>query len=306
VDSNNVPGRVQGIAELYNVFNHRVVRANVVTSGATWLTPTSILGGRLFKFGTRIDFLRSIMHLLLLVPVVLTWFPGNSAAQATAPVAVATDVVTLIDAPPPPVGSATIARDAEGRATIRAVRVTAPMKVDGRLDEEVYRTVPAAGGFIQQTPNPGQPATEPTDVWVLFDNDNLYVSMMLHETRPERRIGSELRRDAQGLTNDDNVMLVLDTFYDRRNAFNFQVNAVGGFRDQAITDGVANGAWNTIWDVKVADAEGGQSFEMVIPFKSLRYRGGGPQVWGFNARRTTKWKNEMSYINPNPVQYGGR
>ncbi len=211
----------------------------------------------------------------------------------------------LVDAPPPPASPATIARDAQNRATIRAVRITTPLKVDGRLDEEVYTVVPPAGGFIQQTPKPGEPATEATDFWVFFDDKNVYISMLLHETHPERRVATERRRDNQGLTQDDNVMLVLDTFYDRRNAFNFQVNGVGGLRDQIITDGAANGAWNTVWDVKVSNQAGGQAFEMVIPFKSLRYKNGGPQVWGFNARRTVKWKNEMSYINPNPVAFAG-
>ena len=222
---------------------------------------------------------------------------GSTAAFAQLP--------ALIDAPPPPSAPSTIARDAQNRATIRAVRITTPVTIDGTLDEEVYRTIPAAGGFVQQTPTPGAPATEATDFWVMFDDSNLYISMLLHETHPERRIATERRRDNQGLTQDDNVMLVLDTFYDRRNAFNFQVNGVGGFRDQLITDGAGNGAWNTVWYVKVADAEGGQSFEMMIPFKSLRYKAGGAQVWGFNARRTVKWKNEMSYINPNPVAFAG-
>ncbi len=211
----------------------------------------------------------------------------------------------LLDAPPAPQAPATIARDAQGRATIRAIRLPAPLKVDGRLDEEIYKTVPPGDGFIQQTPKPGAPATEQTRFWVFFDDRNVYVSMLLIETHPERRVATERRRDNQGMTNDDNVMLVLDTFYDRRNAFNFQVNGVGGLRDQIITDGSANGAWNTVWDVKVADAPGGQAFEMVIPFKSLRYRSSGPQVWGFNARRIVKWKNEMSFINPNPVAFGG-
>jgi hypothetical protein len=238
--------------------------------------------------------------------LILCGFTTCAFAQESVPAAAADLAVALIDAPPPPVAPATIARDAQNRATLRAVRVSTPMTIDGRLDEAVYGTVAPVNGFIQQTPNPGEPATEATDVWVLFDDNNVYISMLLHEIHPERRVGSELRRDAQGLTNDDNVMLVIDTFYDRRNAFNFQVNSVGGFRDQLITDGSANGAWNTVWDVKIADTKGGHSFEMVIPFKSLRYNGSGPQVWGFNARRATKWKNEVSYINPNPVAYGGR
>src|SRR6185436_2325380 len=84
------------------------------------------------------------------------------------------------------------------------------------------------------------------------------------------------------------------------------VNSVGGLRDQSITDANVNAAWNTIWEVKVADAEDGYAFEMAIPFKSLRYDGSGPQVWGFNARRTTKWKNEISFLNPVPIAYGGQ
>ncbi len=221
-----------------------------------------------------------------------------------APLLAQQPAAVFVDAPPAPVAPATIARDDKRRATVRAVRISAPLKLDGRLEEEFYQTITPVGDFIQQTPVPNAPATEKTDVWILYDDTNLYISMMLHETEPGRRIGNEMRRDAQGLTNDDNIMLVLDTFYDRRNAFNFQVSSTGGMRDQLITDTLANGSWNTIWRVKVADAEGGQSFEMAIPFKSLRYPGSGPQVWGFNARRTTKWKNELSYLNPNPVAYG--
>ena len=213
--------------------------------------------------------------------------------------------IPFIDAPPAPVAPATVNRDSDGRATMRAVRVAEPLVVDGRLDEQVYRTVPPVGDFIQQVPDEGMPATEPTEVWVLFDDVNLYISMMCYETNPERRVASERRRDSQELTNSDNIMLSIDTFYDRRNAFNFQINAVGGFRDQLVTDGSANRNWNTVLDVQVDQrAEGGYSFELVVPFRSLRYRGSGPQVWGINFRRTVQWKNEVSYVNPVPASYG--
>ena len=59
--------------------------------------------------------------------------------------------------------------------------------MDGRLDEEIYRTLPPANGFIQQSPRSGEPATDDTDVWILFDDDNLYISMLCHETNPEKR-----------------------------------------------------------------------------------------------------------------------
>ena len=212
--------------------------------------------------------------------------------------------VMLIDAPSPPLPPATVSRDAQGRATIRAVRITTPLEIDGSLDEGVYRTIRPVGGFVQQFPRPGEPTTEPVDMWVLFDDKNVYVAAMLHETHPERRIGSERRRDAPGLSNDDNFMVDIDTFYDRHNGFCFNVASSGGMRDQLNADGTTLPAWNSVWDAKVASTESGWSLEMAIPFKTLRYKQGGPQVWGFNARRTTKWKNEFAYLNPVPAAYG--
>ena len=81
-----------------------------------------------------------------------------------------------IDGPPPPVPPATVARDGRGRVTIRATRLPAPLRVDGQLDEGSYRTVESIGDFIQVEPTAGAPATEPTDVWIFFDDDSLYVS----------------------------------------------------------------------------------------------------------------------------------
>src|SRR5262245_27655716 len=118
---------------------------------------------------------------------------------SAAPALAQAPVPPLVDAPLAP---KTIARDAQGRATIRAVRLTSPLKIDGHLDEEIYQTVAPADGFIQQIPKPAEPATETSELWVFFDDANLFISMMLHETRPENRIGTELRRDAGGLTND--------------------------------------------------------------------------------------------------------
>jgi hypothetical protein len=74
------------------------------------------------------------------------------------------------------VAPAVIARDDKGGATLRAVRIDKPLRIDGQLDEEVYRDVPAAGDFIMQEPGEGGPATERTDTWVFFDGENLYIA----------------------------------------------------------------------------------------------------------------------------------
>ena len=84
----------------------------------------------------------------------------------------------------------------------------------------------------------------------------------------------------------------------------FQTNPLGALRDQAIADGQYNESWNTVWRVKSTRFEGGWSTEMVIPFKSLRYRDSGPQVWGINFRRVIRWKNEFAGVTPMPAAFG--
>jgi len=179
------------------------------------------------------------------------------------------------------------------------------LKIDGQLDEEVYRTVPAAGDFIMQEPREGDKATEQTDTWIFFDNDNLYVAARCWDDHPERWVVTELRHDNGNIIENENLSVALDTFHDRRNGFFFQTNPLGALREQAFTDEVnINSNWNTVWQVKSGRFAGGWTVEMVIPFKSLRYRGSGPQVWGINFRRIVKWKNETSFLTRVPRAYG--
>jgi len=201
--------------------------------------------------------------------------------------------------------SASVTRDERGRATVRAVRLTEPLRLDGRLDEEIYRTVPPIDGFLQQVPQEGAPATEPTDMWVFFDDEHVYVAARCLDSQPERITANELRRDSNAIFQNDNFGVVLDTFFDQRNGFYFQTNALGALRDAAVSDGGNNSNWSTVWDVRTARFERGYTVEMVIPFKSLRYRGAGPQTWGINARRVVTWNNESSMLSPVPASYSG-
>ena len=99
-----------------------------------------------------------------------------TAAEAPRGGVLATAPTRLIDGPAPPLAPETIARDAAGRATVRAVRLTEPMRLDGTLDEGVYETVLPVGGFIQQVPDEGAAPTEETEAWVFFDAQHVYVS----------------------------------------------------------------------------------------------------------------------------------
>ncbi len=216
----------------------------------------------------------------------------------------AEDGLPEIDGPPAPLAPEVIHRDSSGKATMRAFRISEPIDVDGRLDDEVYATIPAAGDFIQQVPREREPATEATDVWILFDDDTLYISGYCHDSQPDRAVANEMRRDHRNIFQGDSITVVLDTFYDRRNGFFFQTNLLSAVRDQAISEGQPLSAWNTVWSVRSAVVEDGWTFEMAIPFKSLRYRRPGPQVWGINFRRVVKWKNEVSLLTSMPATYG--
>ena len=203
--------------------------------------------------------------------------------------------------PQPPALPETMTRTADGRVTIRAVHLPAPLRLDGRLDEAVYTDIHPADGLIQADPKDNVPFTERHETWVFFDDSAIYVSMRCWESRPDRMIANEMRRDHGGLAQSDHVSFTLDTFLDRRNAVSFTLSAAGGRMDGQFSDERAyNGDWNPVWDSAVSRFEGGWSVEMTVPFKSLRYGSGREQVWGFNVRRLSRWKNEMAHLTAIP------
>jgi hypothetical protein len=190
-------------------------------------------------------------------------------------------------------------------AEVTAVRLSAPLRIDGRLDEEIYTRVLPITGFVQQLPVEGVPATEDTEMWVLYDDENLYISARCQDSAADRIAANELRRDHSNIFQfNDNFSVSLDTFHDQRNGLYFQTTPIGAIRDQAINGGQMNVNWNTVWDVKTVRDDRGYTLEMVIPFKSLRYRTAGAQTWGINARRVVRSKNEVSMLTRVPASYG--
>jgi diguanylate cyclase (GGDEF)-like protein len=207
--------------------------------------------------------------------------------------------------PAPPVLPQTITRDDQGRATMRAVRVTTPMKIDGRLDELAYDSVQPASGFIQMEPQAGQPASERTDLWVFFDDDHIYVSFRAWESQPDRTVVNEMRRDSNNIRQGDSVEFAFDTFRDRRNAILFEANALGGRTDlQSTNERQFTSDWNPVWRLTAGTFEGGWTIEAAVPFKSIRYPPGQAQDWGIQARRSNKSKNEISYLTRLPPSLG--
>ena len=212
-----------------------------------------------------------------------------------------------IDGPPPPVAPEVITRNAAGQATIRAIKLNAPLAVDGRLDDEVYAREKPFGGFLQAAPRYGEAQSERSDVWIAYDDQNIYVSCRCWDSAPPGEwIANELRRDTNGLRQNDHFGVMFDTFYDRRSGFVFYANPLGARADYSVVDeGGSNTDWNPVWTVKTGRFEGGWTVEMAIPFKSLRYRAGSNQVWGIQLRRAVRRKNEWAFLTPVPQSLAG-
>ena len=177
-----------------------------------------------------------------------------------------------------------VSRDSDGRATVRATRITEPLQ----LDEPFYDAVRFVSNFVQQLSDEGDAGSERTEAWVLFDDDNIYISARNYDRAPTSQwVVNEMRRDVIQLRQNDSFSVMLDAFYDRRNGLAFLVTPLGWFSDFAITNegGSVNSDWNTIWDSRTGRFDGGWTVEMRIPFKSLRYRPTEEQLWGIQLRR---------------------
>jgi len=189
--------------------------------------------------------------------------------------------------------------DAERRQAT-AVRVDETIRLDGRLDEAVWRGS-SESRFIQAEPREGQPATEETEVWVVYDESNLYVAARLHDSG-EPTV-NEIRKDF-GDTNQDVFQVILDTFRDRRNGYVFQTNPEGARGDRQVANEgrEINRSWDAVWRVETERIEGGWTLEMEIPFRALRFDPANDR-WGINFGRLLRRNNESSYWAPIPRAY---
>ena len=165
--------------------------------------------------------------------------------------------------------------------------------LDGRLDEPDWTRADSLSDFRQREPKVGEPATERTVVKVVRDATALYIGVRAYDSESRRIRATQLRRDAD-LSSDDNVVLLIDSFHDRRGAFVFGTNPNGARWDAQLANlDALNENWNGIWDVAVSRDAAGWTAEFRIPFQTLRFRREPGMRFGFNVRRFIRRKNEQ-------------
>jgi hypothetical protein len=198
-----------------------------------------------------------------------------------------------------------VADTAESLLGISSDRVVAAcgtdlaIRRDGVLSEPAWKQAVPATGFLQREPNQGEPATERTEVKILYDATNLYIGVICYDSEPNRIVHNELELDGE-LRHDDNFTVVLDTFHDHRNGFYFRVNANGARQDAKVEARANSGNsgrrfnddWNGIWDVAARITDEGWVAEIEIPFRTLRFTPADIQEWGINFQRDIVRKSE--------------
>jgi len=193
---------------------------------------------------------------------------------------------------------------------IDAVLVPEGPRIDGVLDDAVWSSAAVIDDFTQQEPNEGAPATERTEVRVLYDGSSLFFGVRAFDSSGHGSIASEMRRDADRILNEDNFQIILDTFKDSRSAYMFVVSPLGAQLDQQVFDEGGrdrrasarsiNKDWDGVWAASARRNPEGWTAEIQIPLVTLRFPSTEPQSWGINFKRNIRTKNEEVFWAPIP------
>lgn len=179
---------------------------------------------------------------------------------------------------------------------IQALRITDPIKIDGSLTEPLWQKAMHISNFTQRELNVGQPATERTEVAILYDDKNLYIGVWCYDSRPDKIIAQGMQYDFD-YEKDDNFKVVLDTYNDKRNGYLFITNPNAARFDALIQDNgqQVNESWNGVWDVKTQINAEGWSAEFRIPFSTLKFKTQKELIWGVNFERVIRRKREQDF-----------
>jgi hypothetical protein len=177
---------------------------------------------------------------------------------------------------------------------LEAAKLATPPVIDGRIEESEWQGASRAAGFLQYQPRRGEAASQPTEVWLAYDDSALYVAFRVHD---DREPTAQLTRRDASLLDDDAVVLLLDTHGDRQSAYYFVTNLLGTQADGRIADDgrTVDASWDGRWRSAALRTEYGWSAEMLVPFETISFRQGPRVQWGINFGRSRRATLERSF-----------
>lgn len=180
----------------------------------------------------------------------------------------------------------------------QGVRVDHSPRLDGTLNDPLWQAAKPIADFLQQEPYESQPATEKTEVRILYTRSAVYFGIHCYDLNPHEIVATELRRDvSQDL--DDHFEILIDSNHDRQNAYVFQINPLGTQIDGLVVEeqGTPEGgdfdpAWDGVWTSEARITPDGWTATIEIPFSTLNVTRSTNVVWGLNFKRFLRGRNE--------------
>jgi hypothetical protein len=182
---------------------------------------------------------------------------------------------------------------------IAAARVTEEIRIDGRLDDAAWAAATPATTFVQMDPAEGQPASERTEVRVVYDDHALYIGGRMFDREPHN-IRARLARRDEPLWNADTFEIFIDSYHDRQTGFVFRITPAGAVRDavwlaQGGGQGGQDNSWDAVWESAARIDSLGWTAELRIPFSQLRYNpSDAAQTWGIQFTRIVSRRGETA------------
>ena len=165
-------------------------------------------------------------------------------------------------------------------AAIQIENGATAVRVDGDLNDEVWQSAPPVTTFVQREPSEGAQPSFRTEARVAYNNTGLYIAVRAFDPQPDRIVGFLTRRDEQ--SSSDWIRILIDSYHDRRTAYEFAVNPMGVKQDAYwFNDNSNDTSWDAVWDVVVSRDDQGWRAEFRIPFSQLRFSGRGNGSVGF-------------------------
>jgi hypothetical protein len=188
--------------------------------------------------------------------------------------------------------------------TLRAVRASEKILIDGVLNDKAWESAPPATEFTQRDPDEGKAPTERTELRIAYDDTSIYFGVQLFDSAPQKIVRRLSRRDES--FDADSVTIQLSPYHDHLTGAVFEVSAAGAQRDAIISnDTNTDYSWEGVWESAVRITDEGWTAELRIPFSQLRFPASARQVWGINAARFILRKNETAWLQLVPKNETG-
>jgi hypothetical protein len=245
---------------------------------------------------TKVWHIANLTRILLIIGFVGGCFSTATAAADSrpSPTPAASPSQSPVSGPNTTAETASVAAPAKSGSVVLPIEKSQPVRVakfekaptiDGRLDDEIWKSAATFKNFYQTSPGDNVAPSKPTEVMMGYDTRTLYLAFHCFD-EPDKVSASVAKRDDVLNGQEDSIRVLLDTFNDQRKAYVLAFNPLGVQMDGIRTEALGvDFSVDIVMESKGMLTEDGYTVEVAIPFKSLRYQAGKDKLWGLQIFR---------------------